>query len=207
MQIRLVFCLPVIISTSWEREKEGMTWAYVVILGLDGFNWQPRLLRTQICIWASLCSVGSQGSSAWILHLFFWVSCGAGPGNKALPSCFHVVKEPPCTRWRGGVGRGGHVPGQGGTQLKESLRKDFWATLSHTWGLLPSPGWALLFRVLRLCLLVRSHIAGLGAARHPCWDEALAAGFTLQAAGWDGRDPDSAPGQALTWDLFRAVWF
>lgn len=106
MQIRLVFCLPVIISTSWEREKEGMTWAYVVILGLDGFNWQPRLLRTQICIWASLCSVGSQGSSAWILHLFFWVSCGAGPGNKALPSCFHVVKEPPCTRWRGG-GRGG----------------------------------------------------------------------------------------------------
>lgn len=114
MQIRLVFCLPVIISTSWEREKEGMTWAYVVILGLDGFNWQPRLLRTQICIWASLCSVGSQGSSAWILHLFFWVSCGAGPGNKALPSCFHVVKEPPCTRWRGGGGEGGPCPWAGG---------------------------------------------------------------------------------------------
>lgn len=46
-----------------EREKEGMTWAYVVTLGLDGFNWQPDLLRTQICISPSLCSIGSQGSS------------------------------------------------------------------------------------------------------------------------------------------------
>ena len=195
-----VFCVPGIISmTSWE--KEGMTCAYVVILGLDGCNWHPDILRTWSCISPSLCSIWSQESSGWILHLLFWASCVAGAGSEALPARLHILKEPPCPR-------GLCVPGWGGSQLKESLGK------------LPGPSGsksgAFCPPMAELCFLGSqagfhstspdhgvghcpgTHAAMRISARRGVYPPRLRAGM--------GRDPDSAPGQALAWGLFRAAW-
>lgn len=53
------------------------------------------------------------------------VCCGAGPGNEALPSCFHGFKEVPC------AGEAPCPEVEGSAQPKESLWKAFWAALSQ----------------------------------------------------------------------------
>lgn len=157
-----------------------MTWAYVVVLGLDGFKWQPDLLRTRICV-SPRYSIRTGAVLDESCSSCFGFAVGQVQAIKLFQHAFPWSRIP--------LALGGALcPWRGATQPKESLWKACGLPCPMLGAVCP-PQAELCFFGFSGWVLSRQPGCRVGDAQHTCWDEDQHGASPSGAAGWDGQRP------------------